>query len=1041
MRKFNRIIGLSASTLFFLLLAQFTFAQTGTVKGTVKDAAGNPLAGASVTVPGKKSGTATDANGNYSLSLPPGAYTLAVSFVGNVSQRQQVMVTTGTVTLDFVMTVSADLSEVSVIGSRSRDARSRISTPVPVDVIRTGDIRPFAQADVTQMLTYAVPSFQSTHQSVTDGTDHIDPASLRGLGPDQTLVLLNGKRRHNTALVNINGSVGRGSVGTDLNAIPASAIERIEVLRDGAAAQYGSDAIAGVINIVLKKKFKGFTASVMGGENVTSMPYTQYFSGQNANLHITDGATKQVDVSAGTFAKSGAYINFSGQWLQRDQTNRTGEDNGTLMYIGTTPSGFPTAPAASLPAGVTTNSVQYRNWLMDQDAAIARARGFNRRNMIIGQSSANNFTGFLNAGIPIASNIEFYLTAGAGHRTGQSEGNYRNASSLAQQPQQSTLNVLGMNANYYVDGFLPQILTTIDDRSIIAGFKTKLEGLTIDLSNTYGENSLHYKVGNSGNASNAPSSNPQTSFDAGIQKFTQNTVNLDIDDKLDFGKKQSLNVGVGAEYRYETFKLVAGEDASWNRGSLLSDTTIVPAYPGGAAYKLFAIPGYGAQVFPGLQPANALNKNRGVYAAYIDLEFTLGKLLLGAAARGESYKENSAGITYNGTGTRLTARYEITPNLAIRGSIGTGFRAPSLHQRYYNSTSTQFVNGNPQNSFTANNQDPIVRNAFGINELKPEKSTDYTAGVVGRFGDGFTVSVDGYYIRIKDRIVLSTAFARGNPGVDTIFAHYSVSASINSFQFWTNAINTDTKGLDIVISKRYRLGAGGGGISLAGNFNQNSVVGPLHTNSAIDAPINNPSLTDPAKNPANDFSNILFDRQQRARTEKGSPANKVNFTATYSFSKWDFMLRAVRFGKVTQLNTANNDPTAINKSTGNYWYDVALASDQVFSAKITTDIVIGYKVTHGLSVSVGANNLFDVYPDKIYIDPRNSYASVYANPVTTNAGTPNVPGAKLSSGYNSGRDQSNRGRFLFTSNQFGYNGRFLFARLNIDFMELAKMKK
>ena len=1045
MRKLNRMLCASATMLFILLSGMAVEAQTGTLKGTVKDAAGNPLSGASVTVQGKKTGTSTNAAGAYSITLPAGTYTIIASYVGQNPQSQQVTLGEGTTVLDFTTTSSVDLNDVTVVGSRSRDARSRISTPVPVDVIRTSDIKPFAQADVSQMLTYAVPSFQSTHQSVVDGTDHIDPASLRGLGPDQTLVLLNGKRRHNTALVNINGSVGRGSVGTDLNAIPSAAIERIEVLRDGAAAQYGSDAIAGVINIVLKKKFKGFTASVTTGENITSMSYTPYFSGQPSKLKINDGLTKQVDFSAGTFAKSGAYINFSGQWIQRDQTNRTGEDNGTLMYLGTTPTGFPTAPAASLPAGVTSNSVQYRDWLMDQDAAIAKARGFNRRNMIVGQSSANNFTGFLNAGIPIKSNIDFYFTAGAGHRSGQSEGNYRPASSLNQQPQQPGLNTLGLTGNYYLDGFLPEIHTVISDKSVMAGFKAKFGAWDVDLSNTYGENGLHYTVENSGNASSTPSASPQTTFEAGKQKFSQNTLNLDADRKFNFGPHNSLNIGLGAEYRYETFRLTAGEPSSWNRGTLLSDTAIVPAYPGGAAYKLAATPGYGAQVFPGLQPTNELYKSRGIYAGYVDLEYTIGKLLLGAAARYESYKENGANLTYNGFGTKLTARYEITPNLAVRGSFGTGFRAPSLHQRYYNSTTTQFVNGNPQNSFTANNQDPIVRNAFGINELKPEKSTDYTAGVVSRFGNGFTVSVDGYYIHIKDRIVLSTAFSRGNPGVDAIFAAYNVPATINSYQFWSNAINTDTKGLDIVISKRYKLGAGSGNVSLAGNFNKNSVVGPLHTNSAIDAASNNPGKTDNTKNPANDFSNILFDRQQRARTENGSPQDKVNLTVGYSIQKWDFLVRAVRFGKVTQLNTASNDPTAINAATGNYWYDAAIASDQVFSAKITTDVVIGYKLVNGLHISIGATNLFDTYPDKIYVDPRNSYAAVYANPVPTGSGngnlTPNVPGAKLTSGYNVGRDQSNRGRFLFTANQFGYNGRYLFARLNIDFVALHKQHK
>lgn len=1018
---------------FFLVIVFFIstgiLAQTATLKGMVQDAGGKPLSGASVVTDPKNIGTTTDADGNYNLNVPAGNYILSISFVGQATQSINITARAGETIVKNVSLTTAGLSEeVRVVGSRSARPRTIISTPVPVDIISAREIKQFAQADLSQMLTYAAPSFQSTHQSVTDGTDAIDPASLRGLGPDQTLVLLNGKRRHTTSLVNINGSVGRGSVGTDMNAIPTSAIDHIEILRDGAAAQYGSDAIAGVINVVLKKKFKGINVTATAGENITSMPYTSYYTGQANHLKINDGGNKQIDFSAGTFSKNGAYVNLSGQWLSRDQTNRSGEDNGPLAYIGTSAGGFPTAPAGSLPSGVTSSSTVYRSYLMDQDKIIETGRNYNRRNMIIGQSSSNNYSAFANAGIPITHNIDFYATIGASNRTGQAEGNYRTPNSISQQPQGTTLNSFSGNFNYYPDGFLPQIHTTIADYSAITGFKAKFGKWNLDLSNTHGYNSLHYYVENSGNASII--SAPQKSFDAGLQKFSQNTINLDADRNFDFGLKNSLNIAFGAEARHENFGLDAGEPNSWNTGTLVNMSTTVAAYPGGSSYNLTASPAPGAQVFPGLQPSNALSKSRNIYAIYGDLEYTYGKLLLGAAARFESYKETSANLTYNGTGLKGTARYEITDHLAVRGSVGSGFRAPSLQQRYYNSTSTQFVNGNAQNSFTANNEDPIVRNAFGINELKPEKSTDYTAGIVSQFGNGFTISVDGYYIKIKDRIVLSSAFSGGNARVAAIFTQYAVQA--NSVQFWTNAINTDTKGIDVVLSKKYRLGNGSGNISLAANFNKNTVVGPIHTNSAIDAAINNPGKTDASLNPANDFSNILFDRQQRARIEHGTPNSKINLTANYSIKKWDFMARAVRFGEVTELNNVTNNPYSVTPA-GIYRNDVSFASDQVFSAKITTDLIVTYRFIKGFAVTIGGNNIFDVYPDALFVDPRNSFANVHANAVAGTLGS-----AKIVGGYNSGRDVSNRGRFLFTSDQFGYNGRYLFARLSVDIDKIVK---
>ena len=412
-----------------------------------------------------------------------------------------------------------------------------------------------------------------------------------------------------------------------------------------------------------------------------------------------------------------------------------------------------------------------------------------------------------------------------------------------------------------------------------------------------------------------------------------------------------------------------------------------------------------------------------MYAAYGDLEWTIGRLLIDGAGRFEDYAEQ--GFSYHNGSGKLSARYAITQHFSIRSSISNGFRAPSLHQRYFQNTSTQFVNGQPSNSLTANNQNPIVRDAFGIKELRPEKSVSYTLGVTGQVATGLTFTIDAYFISIKDRIVLSTPFNRSNPLVNTILNSNHVDSSTSALQFWTNAVNTETKGIDAVITDKFRIGTGQATISLAANFNRNRVVGALHTNSVIDDPKNNPGTTDPTANPANDLALTLFDRQQRGRIETAQPKNKINLTAGYSLKQWDFLVRAVRFGSVQFLN--NIDPNLVNKNTGAFFNDIAPGTDQTFSAKITTDAVISYRYDRNITLSVGGNNIFDVYPDKVFVDPRNSLQAVHDNP---------IQGAnKTNGGYNSGRDASNRGRFLFGPNQFGYNGRFLFARITLNILK------
>ena len=1010
----------SAGLLTILLFAvQFAFAQSATIKGLVKDANGNPLSGASVTVEGQKAGTFTDGNGNYTLKVQPGAITLVITYVGQTPKQYQLNVAAGeTITQNADLTEISDLSGVVVLGSRSRAPRSKLSTPVPVDVIQTRELKQFPQADLSQALTYSAPSFQSARQTISDGTDHIDPAGLRGLGPDQTLVLLNGKRRHNTALVNINGTVGRGSVGTDLNAIPMAAVDRIEVLRDGASAQYGSDAIAGVINVVLKKNYNGLSFSGMAGQNFTNMPY-------NGGQNIQDGLNRQADFTWGlTGKKQNQYLVLSGQWLKRDATNRSGNDNIPLIYLGNGGAFPATQPGV--------NTVDYRRWLISYDDSIAKGRGYDRHNIVAGNSSTENLGFFLNAGTPITDRISLYVTGGFSTREGAASGFSRNPNSMTQQP------VVANGQRYYYDGFLPQIHSLLNDYSYIAGLQFPIQKWDGDFSYTRGQNGLNYYIENTGNASMPPSDQVQTKFNAGRLRFEQGTMNLDLARKFALQSGNSVNVAFGGEWRQEVFKIEAGEPNSYlngpdDKGRLVTFDPI-PPYPGTNQYNNIA-PAQavgGSQVFPGFKPNDAIRATRDIYAAYADFEFTFGKALIDAAARYENYIEGQAD-DYDNLSWKISGRYELNKDISVRGSVSTGFRAPSLHQRYFQNTSTQFVGGLPSQALTANNNNPIVRQAFGIQSLLPEKSTSATLGIAGKIFDNVTFTLDGYFIKIDDRIVLSTQFQRSNPIVAKILNDYGADPSITALQFWTNAVNTETKGIDLVVTDHWKLGRGNLNLSVAANFNHNAVVGPLQTNSVIDDPANNPSVDDPSKNPANDLSTALFDRQQRSRIEVAQPRSKINLTASYDLRKLNFLIRTVRFGKTTFLNAA--DPNSM-KTDGTYWNDLAFGADQTFSGKWVTDLIITIKPLSGLALSVGANNIFDIYPDRVFIDPRNDPAAVYANPVASSATV-----FKTTGGYTAGRDASNRGRFLFSPNQFGFNGRFLFARIAVDIAQLKSSRK
>jgi len=951
-------------TLYMLLLLPMLFALPAAaqtmVQGKVTASGdGAPVSGAHISVKSTALGTIADENGHYQLLLQPGTYVLEASSVGykSASQTIEAGTATATSTADFVLSSDAvELEELVVLGSRSAQSRTNIDKPVPVDVIAQKEIKLYGQNDITQSLNYAAPSFNANRQTVADGTDHIDPASLRGLGPDQVLVMVNGKRRHTTALVNTNGSFGRGTVGTDMNAIPMAAIERIEILRDGAAAQYGSDAIAGIINLVLKKKSPLIVSSTYG------QSYTNFLG-----KTLTDGQNAQFDFTQGFDLGKKGVINVSMQYLNRGYTHRGGEDTRPLLY-----SSF--RPGEQLKRRPYETEEQYQAEYRREknaDDARAQANGLSRRNMRVGNSDMANYGAFLNGEYAITPNLSAYGTLGFSRKNGKAGGFYRLPSQTSQ-----------VDLTLYPNGYLPFINTAITDFSGIAGLRGELGKWSFDISNTYGTNIIDFRVTNSMNAS-LPRNSP-AEFNAGTLSFAQNTVNLDLSRRLTFDKTlTALNIAFGSEFRIDNFIIKEGEELSWSFGQPSKGIAGVPGRTSGA------------QVFSGFHPKSALNKSRRNVALYADFEQEFGpKLLTEVAGRFEHYSDFGSNLS-----GKASARWKVFQDIALRGAFATGFRAPSLHQHYFNTVSMQYptASPNPIQVLTANNDNPVVRQ-FGVGSLKPEISTSYSAGIVGKIFKKIIFTIDAYQIDIRDRIVFSSQYARNEKTgqVNRILNAVDPTQAISSVQFFTNAINTRTRGLDIVASDKFVFGKHSLNVAAAANFNKTEVT----------------SVNPPAAIAAAELRQNIFNRQERGRYEMGIPRSKINLALTYAISKYSVLLRTVRFGMVGNRNL--NDPAA---SKGALPPEI----DQDFSAKWITDLVFSYKISKNLDFTAGGNNIFDIYPDRMYIDPRNNQNNL----ASKNDGLD----------YTNTRDGTNNGRFLYSRDamQFGFNGRYVYGKLTFTF--------
>jgi iron complex outermembrane recepter protein len=793
---------------------------------------------------------------------------------------------------------------IIVTGTRRAD-RTVADSPVPIDVITAESLSTSGFTETNRLLNQTVPSFNFPQPSITDGTDVVRPATLRGLNPDQTLVLLNGKRRHTSALLNINGSVGRGTAAVDINLIPVIALERVEVLRDGAAAQYGSDAIAGVINFQLRNAPEGGRITVNYGLYNTDVRRVRTVTGvlqgpggtpllaPDGTLQVTradeersrtDGHTLTIAGTVGLPIVDGGHLNLSAEFQRRAPTNRTGPD-------------------------------VRRQYSLINGALDPRELTFNRYNHRYGDAQTDDLKLFMNFGAPLGEAVELYGYLTYGYRDGESAGFYRLASDARNVPA------------IYPNGFLPLINTQLNDYEGVLGLRGELGGWRYDLSGSYGRNAFDFRITNSLNRSFGAAS--QTAFDSGGLRYTQALANLDISRDLEVGFLEKLTIAGGLEYREETFRIRPGEPASFGNG---------PA--GGAP---------GAQVFPGFQPVIGgqrvdRERSRHNVSAYLELDADVtDRVSVQLAGRYEDYSDFGSSI--NG---KLAARFEVVEGIALRGAVSTGFRAPSLQQQFYAAQATNNVNGVLLDTVTLPVDNPVAI-ALGATPLDAEESISYSAGFVLTAIPRLNLTVDLYQVDIDDRIVVTENLAASrdaagnpsgtNPGraIATILNNAGFP-TVSAARFFVNGLDSRTKGIDAVATYRFDLGDYGRLSATAGfNYNKTSIQRLL----AAPGPLANiPGL-------------VLFGRQEQGRLVRGQPRTKINLGLDYEVANFGGTLRANRFGKVEgtggEIGPAGS----------------GVFNDNFLEAQWVLDAEARFTFAERFEVAVGANNLLDSYPTPV----------------------------------------------------------------------------
>lgn len=815
-----------------------------------------------------------------------------------------------------------DQQEITVIGSRGKP-RTDVDRPVPVDVVNADELLATGQTDLGQQIQFTSPSFNSAKYGVNGATNFADPASLRGLAPDQVLLLINGHRRHQFSALNLNIAPGLGTVVSDLNSIPTFAVERIEVLRDGAAAQYGSDAIAGIINLALKDDDEGGLVSLTTGINKEG-----------------DGFTIKGAINQGLkLGSNGGFINYTLEYFNTEGTNRSDTYDGVLYPA--TPANFATTgPTANFP--YTTANPRADRRVYPQGPFVVGNYGQNRN---------RTYQAFVNSQLPLSDNVTAYLFGGYSRKDIDAFGFFRAPATTAN----AVLSI-------FPDGYVPELNGRSIDYSVTGGLKAEIKGWDIDLGYGFGRNYLDQFAENTVNASLGGAS--PTSFYVGRTQFSQQVV--DLTGSKDFGTVggiNALNVAIGVQWRRDNFSVDRGDLASYQVGPL--------AATGRTA---------GANGRPGYAPADENNISRRNIAAFVDVEADISEaFLVTAALRYENY--NDFGGNLSG---KIAGRFKINDSLAIRASYNRGFRAPSLAQ-VGNRVNTSTVQNN-QILLTQqiDSSDPRLA-ALGIADPKAEISDNFSAGFTGDLG-AFTFTIDAFQINIMDRIAITDGILSANfPAVAALFP------GVREIRFFTNQIDTRTRGVDVVATYKLNVGPGSLKFTLAGTHAETSVRNQVPPPAALIAGASAANRAAP-----------LIGLTAIELVEVAQPRTKILFSTTYDIEGLSLGGRATYFGDVKAFSTG------LSAADRNVTCNAANRCAQTFGGKTLIDLNVTYAFTRDFSLTLGVNNLFDVYPDK-WNNRRDGFVGEAAN-------------------YSNGQTPYTR-----NANQFGFNGSYYFLTANVKF--------
>jgi iron complex outermembrane receptor protein len=879
----------------------FTFAAFAKeyipINGTVTNSkTGEPLSGATVAIKKKKKAVITSNEGKFVVDVEIGDV-LVISSVGYVTYELTVSGETS-YQVNLIAT-DASLGNITVIGSRGRP-RTDINRPVPVDVITSKELENTGQVDLGQMAQFTSPSFNSAKNGINGVANFADPATLRGMSPDQSLVLVNGKRRHQFSAINNNVTVGKGTVVTDLNSIPSLAVERMEILRDGAAAQYGSDAIAGIMNLSLK-------SNINSGQFKTQFGITKKGDGGTALAALNYGLG---------LGKAGSFFNFTLHYQYVGGTDRVDPYTG-IIYNS---------------SKAIDDSIRNARgvWPVNKSAYVTR----------YGSNQTKAYQAFINMGYPIGKNWNLYSFGGASKKDILAYGFFRNARAAD----------ANSNPSLFPDGYTPQLPGKTVDYSLFAGVnKVSADGWNIDLSTGYGLNYLDLFASNTTNPSMGAAS--PTDFYVGRNTFGQSTTEANFSKNYNgLWGTQSVNLALGSQFRIDNFKLAAGDSASYIVGPLATSNNKAP----------------GSSGRPGIAPADKANESRTNIGVYLDLESDITeKFLVAVAGRYENYSDFGSNIS-----GKLASRLNFTKNFAVRASVNRGFRAPSLQQVFNSQTTSTVQAGVIRQTKQLRSDDPRLKQ-IGIEDPKPELSWNYNIGLTAKAGTEFLFTLDAYQIDVTDRIITSEQLAVSS-AIPALLAVFPASTGIRELTFFTNHINTRTKGIDLVASYKHNftpkrvLNA-----SVAFTFNKTEITSQKATPEALRA-----GATSTIK---------LIDTVSVSLIETSQPRNKVLASIGYQEGKFNITAKATYFGEVK----AWEKPAGLPHRS------------QVFGGKTLIDASFSYDIFKMFSITIGGNNLFNVYPDKV-LTTFASYSSGQI-PYTRNAG------------------------------QFGFNGSYYYTTLNLKF--------